>query len=345
MRLALRLLRLSTAGPGGPGPASPPAPHDPATPTCPARPGTWPLIRPQQADWLATSSHEVAGVMVVPACDSLGALHPATRLLSTRVRPGLVPDPSTLGPGGTIQSHGAAALAVLLIDASLVMAPFGADSSDRRGTRAGCWGLRKAGRGRLGVEPLVEQREVFASLIAAGVNSAACRQVAVNRKTGTHHAATTDLPAPRPRRPDPHPDRAPSAARAVRPDPAARPRHRPAARSSRRPAAPGSPDRPTRRLRKRLRRCTGRPRRHTQSAPAPRGHAPGTRQAPRPDPHGAEPGPRVTCDEGAPRPLRVGSATGAHTCGLDSHTPAPACPARAQAVIVRTAGRRSPLIR
>jgi hypothetical protein len=39
------------------------------------------------------------------------------------------------------------------------------------------------GRGRSGVEPLVEQRELFVSLIAAGVsNSAACRQVGVNRK-------------------------------------------------------------------------------------------------------------------------------------------------------------------
>ena len=43
-----------------------------------------------------------------------------------------------------------------------------------------------AGRGRPGVEPLVEQRELFVSLITAGVsNSAACRQVGVNRKTGT----------------------------------------------------------------------------------------------------------------------------------------------------------------
>lgn len=53
-----------------------------------------------------------------------------------------------------------------------------------------------AGRGRPGGEPLVEQRELFVSLIAAGVsNSAACRQVGVNRKTGTRWRYGRSIPA------------------------------------------------------------------------------------------------------------------------------------------------------
>ena len=52
------------------------------------------------------------------------------------------------------------------------------------------------GRGRPGVEPLVEQRELFVSLIAAGVsNSAACRQVGVNRKTGTRWRYRRSIPS------------------------------------------------------------------------------------------------------------------------------------------------------
>lgn len=51
------------------------------------------------------------------------------------------------------------------------------------------------GRGRPGVEPLVEERELFVSLIAAGVsNSAACRQVGVNRKTGTRWRYGRSIP-------------------------------------------------------------------------------------------------------------------------------------------------------
>ncbi|WP_380164824.1 IS30 family transposase [Jannaschia sp. R86511] len=43
-----------------------------------------------------------------------------------------------------------------------------------------------AGKGRPGVEPLVEKRELFIRLITAGAsNSAACRAVGVNRRTGT----------------------------------------------------------------------------------------------------------------------------------------------------------------
>ena len=52
------------------------------------------------------------------------------------------------------------------------------------------------GRGRPGVEPLIDQRELFISLIAAGVsNSAACRQVGVNRKTGTRWRYGRSIPA------------------------------------------------------------------------------------------------------------------------------------------------------
>lgn len=52
------------------------------------------------------------------------------------------------------------------------------------------------GRGRPGVEPLIEQRELFVSLIAAGVsNSAACRQVGVNRKTGTRWRYGRSIPS------------------------------------------------------------------------------------------------------------------------------------------------------
>jgi len=52
------------------------------------------------------------------------------------------------------------------------------------------------GRGRPGVEPLVEQRELFVSLIAAGMsNSAACRQVGVNRKTGTRWRYGRSIPS------------------------------------------------------------------------------------------------------------------------------------------------------
>jgi len=51
------------------------------------------------------------------------------------------------------------------------------------------------GRGRPGVEPLVEQRELFVSLITAGVsNSAAYRQVGVNRKTGTRWRYGRSIP-------------------------------------------------------------------------------------------------------------------------------------------------------
>ncbi len=52
-----------------------------------------------------------------------------------------------------------------------------------------------AGSGRPGIEPLVEQRELFVSLIAAGVsNSAACREVGVNRKTGTRWRYGRSIP-------------------------------------------------------------------------------------------------------------------------------------------------------
>jgi len=53
-----------------------------------------------------------------------------------------------------------------------------------------------AGRGRPGVEPLVEQRELFVSLIAAGVsNSAACRTVGVNLRTGTRWRYGRSIPS------------------------------------------------------------------------------------------------------------------------------------------------------
>ena len=46
------------------------------------------------------------------------------------------------------------------------------------------------------MEPLVEQRELFVSLIAAGLsNSAACRQVGVNRKTGTRWRYGRSIPS------------------------------------------------------------------------------------------------------------------------------------------------------
>ncbi len=52
-----------------------------------------------------------------------------------------------------------------------------------------------AGRGRSGSEPMVEQREAFVSLIAAGVsNSAACCEVGVNRRIGTRWRDGPSLP-------------------------------------------------------------------------------------------------------------------------------------------------------
>ena len=53
-----------------------------------------------------------------------------------------------------------------------------------------------AGRGRPGVEPLVEQRELFVGLIAAGVsNSATCHQVGVNRTSGTRWRYGRNVPS------------------------------------------------------------------------------------------------------------------------------------------------------
>lgn len=57
-------------------------------------------------------------------------------------------------------------------------------------------GVRCGGERTSGVEPLVEQRELFVSLIAAGMsNSAACRQVGVNRKTGTRWRYGRSIPS------------------------------------------------------------------------------------------------------------------------------------------------------
>ncbi len=53
-----------------------------------------------------------------------------------------------------------------------------------------------AGRGLPGVEPLAEERELFVSLIASGVsNSAACRTVGVNRRTGTRWRYGRSIPS------------------------------------------------------------------------------------------------------------------------------------------------------
>ena len=56
-------------------------------------------------------------------------------------------------------------------------------------------GVVVAGRGRPGPEPLADQREWFAALVAAGVsNSEACRTVGVNRKTGTRWRYGRSIP-------------------------------------------------------------------------------------------------------------------------------------------------------
>jgi len=53
-----------------------------------------------------------------------------------------------------------------------------------------------AGRGLPGVERLAEERELFVSLIASGVsNSAACRTVGVNRRTGTRWRYGRSIPS------------------------------------------------------------------------------------------------------------------------------------------------------
>ncbi|MDQ3455589.1 MAG: IS30 family transposase [Actinomycetota bacterium] len=53
-----------------------------------------------------------------------------------------------------------------------------------------------AGRGRPGSQPLVEQRELFVSLISAGMsNSAACRTVGINRRTGTRWRYGRSIPS------------------------------------------------------------------------------------------------------------------------------------------------------
>lgn len=52
-----------------------------------------------------------------------------------------------------------------------------------------------AGRGRPGPEPMSEQRERFVGLVAAGMsNSAACREVGINRRTGTRWRYGRSIP-------------------------------------------------------------------------------------------------------------------------------------------------------
>lgn len=52
------------------------------------------------------------------------------------------------------------------------------------------------GSGRPGSLPLTAQREMFATLIARGVsNSAACREVGINRRTGTRWRFGRTIPA------------------------------------------------------------------------------------------------------------------------------------------------------